>query len=164
MLVHVLLQSRSIRTATVTRRDDGRLETSNEPRARPGGQSEGPSPRDLVLGALTTCQDITYKAGRGVVPRRAPAPDRAAPPDARRGTAPQAYATAMGIPLAKVETSVEGDLVRFITRPPEAQEAHGSTPKWTDARITAAISHAVDKRGRKQKEVREAIEGLGIQG
>ena len=33
------------------------------------------------------------------------------------------------------------------TSPPEAQEAHGSTPGWTDARITAAISHAVDKLG-----------------
>ena len=37
---------------------------------------------DLCLGALATCQDITYKA----------------------------YATAMGIPLLKVETTVEGDL------------------------------------------------------
>ena len=33
------------------------------------------------------------------------------------------------------------------TLPPEAQEAHGSTPGWTDDRITAAISHAVDKLG-----------------
>ena len=37
---------------------------------------------DLVLGALTTCRDITYKA----------------------------YATALGIDLQKVETACEGDL------------------------------------------------------
>ena len=48
----------------------------------PGGQNAGPNPLDLVLGALATCQDISYKA----------------------------YATAMGIKLYKVETEVEGDV------------------------------------------------------
>ena len=28
----------------------------------PGGQNKGPNPMDLCLGALSTCQDITYKA------------------------------------------------------------------------------------------------------
>ena len=54
----------------------------DEPESMPGGQNAGPNPLDLLLGSLATCQDISYKA----------------------------YATAMGIPLAKVETSVEGDL------------------------------------------------------
>jgi uncharacterized OsmC-like protein len=55
---------------------------TDEPQSMPGGQNTGPNPMDLVLGALTTCQDITYKA----------------------------YATALGIDLQKVETAAEGDL------------------------------------------------------
>ena len=54
----------------------------DEPESMPGGQNAGPNPLDLALGAIATCQDITYKA----------------------------YATAMQIPLAKVETACEGDV------------------------------------------------------
>ena len=35
---------------------------TDEPQSMPGGQNTGPNPMDLVLGALTTCQDISYKA------------------------------------------------------------------------------------------------------
>ncbi len=47
-----------------------------------GGTDAGPNPVELVLGALATCQEITYRA----------------------------YATALGIPLESVSVKVEGDL------------------------------------------------------
>lgn len=47
-----------------------------------GGTDKGPNPVEIVLAALGTCQEITYRA----------------------------YATAMGIPLEGVSVAVEGDV------------------------------------------------------
>ena len=47
-----------------------------------GGTDTGPNPVELVLGALATCQEITYKA----------------------------YAVALGIPLDSVSVKIEGNL------------------------------------------------------
>lgn len=47
-----------------------------------GGDDSGPNPVELVLAALGTCQEITYRA----------------------------YATALGIPLDKVSVKLEGDI------------------------------------------------------
>ena len=47
-----------------------------------GGSDQGPTPVELVLAALGTCQEITYRA----------------------------FATALGIPLQGVSASVEGDI------------------------------------------------------
>lgn len=47
-----------------------------------GGSDAGPTPVELVLAALGTCQEITYRA----------------------------FATALGIPLANVAVTVEGDI------------------------------------------------------
>lgn len=47
-----------------------------------GGADSGPNPVELVLAALGTCQEITYRA----------------------------YATALGIPLDKVSVKLEGDI------------------------------------------------------
>ena len=47
-----------------------------------GGTDTGPNPVELVLAALATCQEITYRA----------------------------YATALGIPLDSVRVELEGDL------------------------------------------------------
>jgi uncharacterized OsmC-like protein len=47
-----------------------------------GGADKGPNPVELVLAALGTCQEITYRA----------------------------YATALGIPLDKVSVKLEGDI------------------------------------------------------
>ena len=47
-----------------------------------GGSDAGPNPVELVLAALGTCQEITYRA----------------------------YATALGIPLDKVSVKLEGDI------------------------------------------------------
>ncbi len=47
-----------------------------------GGTDAGPTPIELVLAALGTCQEITYRA----------------------------FATALGIPLAGVAVTVEGDI------------------------------------------------------
>jgi len=47
-----------------------------------GGSDGGPTPVELVLAALGTCQEITYRA----------------------------FATALGIPLETVSVSVEGDI------------------------------------------------------
>jgi uncharacterized OsmC-like protein len=47
-----------------------------------GGTDLGPNPVELVLTALATCQEITYRA----------------------------YATALGVPLDKVSVKLEGDL------------------------------------------------------
>lgn len=55
--------------------------TVDEPEAL-GGTDTGPNPVELVLGALATCQEITYKA----------------------------YATALGIPLDSVSVKIEGNL------------------------------------------------------
>ncbi|MAG96094.1 MAG: OsmC family protein [Alphaproteobacteria bacterium] len=59
---------------------DHRL-TVDEP-AELGGTDKGPNPVELVLAALGTCQEITYRA----------------------------YAAAMGIPLEGVSVTVEGDI------------------------------------------------------
>ena len=59
---------------------DHRL-TVDEPAAL-GGTDSGPNPVELVLAALGTCQEITYRA----------------------------YATAMGIPLESVSVELEGDI------------------------------------------------------
>ena len=79
---------------------------------------------DLVLGALTTCQDITYKA----------------------------YATALGIDLQKVETAAEGDLdLRGFLGVDEAvrkgfQVIRGTVTLTTDAdeATVAKLKGAVD--------------------
>lgn len=55
--------------------------TVDEPESL-GGTDTGPNPVELVLGALATCQEITYRA----------------------------YATALGIPLESVSVKVEGVL------------------------------------------------------
>lgn len=55
--------------------------TVDEP-ASLGGTDQGPNPVELVLAALGTCQEITYRA----------------------------YATALGIPLSKVSVRLEGDI------------------------------------------------------
>src|SRR6202453_2272341 len=55
--------------------------TVDEPESL-GGTDMGPNPVELVLGALATCQEITYRA----------------------------YATALGIPLESVSVKVEGVL------------------------------------------------------
>jgi uncharacterized OsmC-like protein len=55
--------------------------TVDEP-ASLGGTDAGPNPVELVLGALATCQEITYRA----------------------------YAEALGIPLDRVSVKIEGDL------------------------------------------------------
>lgn len=55
--------------------------TVDEP-AGIGGSDSGPTPIELVLAALGTCQEITYRA----------------------------FATALGIPLEAVAVSVEGDI------------------------------------------------------
>jgi uncharacterized OsmC-like protein len=55
--------------------------TVDEPPAL-GGTDSGPNPVELILAALGTCQEITYRA----------------------------YATALGIPLDKVSVAVEGDI------------------------------------------------------
>lgn len=55
--------------------------TVDEPAAL-GGEDAGPNPVELILAALGTCQEITYKA----------------------------YATALGIPLDNVSVKLEGDL------------------------------------------------------
>lgn len=47
-----------------------------------GGSDQGPTPVELVLAALGTCQEITYRA----------------------------FATALGIPLESVAVTVEGDI------------------------------------------------------
>jgi putative redox protein len=47
-----------------------------------GGTDAGPNPVELVLAALATCQEITYRA----------------------------YATALGVPLDRVSVKLEGDL------------------------------------------------------
>lgn len=47
-----------------------------------GGTDKGPNPVELVLGALGSCQEITYRA----------------------------YATALGIPLENVSVKLEGDI------------------------------------------------------
>jgi uncharacterized OsmC-like protein len=47
-----------------------------------GGSDAGPNPVELVLAALATCQEITYRA----------------------------YATALGVPLDRVSVKLEGDL------------------------------------------------------
>ena len=59
---------------------DHRL-TVDEPRGI-GGSDAGPTPIELVLAALGTCQEITYRA----------------------------FATALGIPLEGVSVTVEGDI------------------------------------------------------
>jgi putative redox protein len=55
--------------------------TVDEP-TRIGGSDQGPTPVELVLAALGTCQEITYRA----------------------------FATALGIPLDQVAVTVEGDI------------------------------------------------------
>lgn len=55
--------------------------TVDEP-TRIGGSNDGPTPVELVLAALGTCQEITYRA----------------------------FATALGIPLEHVAVTVEGDI------------------------------------------------------
>ena len=55
--------------------------TVDEP-TRIGGSNEGPTPVELVLAALGTCQEITYRA----------------------------FSTALGIPLEDVAVTVEGDI------------------------------------------------------
>ena len=55
--------------------------TVDEPEAL-GGTDAGPNPIELILAALGTCQEITYRA----------------------------YATAMGIPLDGVSVSLQGDI------------------------------------------------------
>lgn len=55
--------------------------TVDEPPAL-GGTDAGPNPVELVLAALGTCQEITYRA----------------------------YATALGIPLDRVSVALEGEL------------------------------------------------------
>ena len=55
--------------------------TVDEPPAL-GGTDAGPNPVELVLAALATCQEITYRA----------------------------YATALGIPLESVSVKLEGSL------------------------------------------------------
>ena len=55
--------------------------TVDEPEAL-GGADSGPNPVELILGALGSCQEITYRA----------------------------YATALGIPLDNVSVTVEGDI------------------------------------------------------
>ncbi len=47
-----------------------------------GGQDQGPNPVELILAALGTCQEITYRA----------------------------YATALGIPLERVSVCLEGEI------------------------------------------------------
>lgn len=59
---------------------DHRL-TVDEPEAL-GGSDAGPNPVELVLAALGTCQEITYRA----------------------------YATALGIPLDQVSVELQGDI------------------------------------------------------
>ena len=59
---------------------DHRL-TVDEPKGI-GGSDRGPTPVELVLAALGTCQEITYRA----------------------------FATAMGVPLDGVSAQVEGDI------------------------------------------------------
>ncbi len=55
--------------------------TVDEPKAL-GGADSGPNPVELILAALGSCQEITYRA----------------------------YATVMGIPLDKVSVTMEGDI------------------------------------------------------
>lgn len=55
--------------------------TVDEPESL-GGADSGPNPVELILGALGSCQEITYRA----------------------------YATALGIPLDNVSVAVEGDI------------------------------------------------------
>ena len=55
--------------------------TVDEP-ASLGGTDHGPNPVELILAALGTCQEITYRA----------------------------YATALGIPLANVSVKLEGEI------------------------------------------------------
>jgi uncharacterized OsmC-like protein len=55
--------------------------TIDEPEAL-GGTDTGPNPVELVLGALASCQEITYRA----------------------------YAEALGIPLESVSVKIDGDL------------------------------------------------------
>lgn len=55
--------------------------TVDEPVAL-GGADSGPNPVELILGALGSCQEITYRA----------------------------YATALGIPLESVSVTIEGDI------------------------------------------------------
>ena len=55
--------------------------TVDEPKAL-GGADSGPNPVELILAALGSCQEITYRA----------------------------YATVMGIPLENVAVSMEGDI------------------------------------------------------
>ena len=55
--------------------------TVDEP-ASLGGSDSGPNPVELILGALGSCQEITYRA----------------------------YATALGIPLESVSVTIEGDI------------------------------------------------------
>jgi putative redox protein len=59
----------------------GHALTVDEPQGI-GGSDAGPTPIELVLAALGTCQEITYRA----------------------------FATALGIPLAGVAVTVEGDI------------------------------------------------------
>ncbi len=55
--------------------------TIDEPEAL-GGSDAGPNPVELILAALGSCQEITYRA----------------------------YATALGIPLKEVRVEIEGDI------------------------------------------------------
>jgi putative redox protein len=71
-------QQRGLRSVALLRQHEV---TVDEP-AELGGTDRGPNPVELVLAALGTCQEITYRA----------------------------YATALGIPLDSVSVKLRGDL------------------------------------------------------
>jgi organic hydroperoxide reductase OsmC/OhrA len=100
--------------------------TVDEP-ASLGGTNKGPNPVELVLAALGTCQEITYRA----------------------------YATALGIPLDGVRVELTGDLdLRgfFAVDDSVRPGYQGIRGTWTSARTLAAA--ASDARRMRQKSPR----------
>ena len=100
----------------------------DEPEAL-GGADTGPNPVEIVLAALGTCQEITYRA----------------------------YATALGIPLERISVVLDGevDLRGFLGVPPNvrpgyrhgdsrlqrAGRAAGETPRGSQCSLPRARHH-----------------------
>ena len=85
--------------------------TVDEPPAL-AGTDQGPNPVELILAALGTCQEITYRF----------------------------YADKMGIPLNSVSVIVKGSLDLLILRALAARTAHGyGVMRWIEESTGAAL-------------------------